>query len=379
MLVLRLVEDMQVLKPTLFPSVPRLFNRIYSKIMAATLNAGGLRSFLFQRAVAAKLDNLVNKKQLTHSLWDRLLFSKVSNVLGGKVRMMITASAPIASDVLQFLRVCFSCDILEAYGATESCGFGSVTFPGDYSAGHIGIPSSYCELKLVDVPEMGYRASDKPEPRGEVCIRGPFIFKGYFKAPDKTAEALDSEGWLHTGDIGKWTTAGRLCLIDRKKNIFKLAQGEYIAPEKLENVYANSKFVLQSFIHGDSLENSLVAVIVPDPEAILTALKEKVHASFPSITMNNYDAKVLAAIYKQYFSAIKEIIMKDLNVIAKQYKLNGIEYIKNIHVEAEQFSVDNNIYTPTFKLKRNEAQALYKEQIQKMYQEIKGDSCKSKI
>lgn len=111
------------------------------------------------------------------------------------------------------------------------------------------MPCNY--IKLVDVEEMNYLAA---KGEGEVCVKGANVFKGYLKDPAKTAEALDKDGWLHTGDIGKWLPNGTLKIIDRKKHIFKLAQGEYIAPEKIENIYLRSEAVAQVFVHGESLQ-----------------------------------------------------------------------------------------------------------------------------
>lgn len=105
--------------------------------------------------------------------------------------------------------------------------------------------------------------------RGEVCFRGFNIFKGYYKMPEKTQEALDNDGWLHSGDIGLWTPNGALRIIDRKKNIFKLSQGEYVAAEKIENIYVKSPFIAQCFVYGDSLQSYLVGIIVPDQEYLL--------------------------------------------------------------------------------------------------------------
>lgn len=131
---------------------------------------------------------------------------------------------------------------------------------------------------------MGYYAC---EGKGEILVKGPVVFKGYYKLPEQTSEALDSEGWLHTGDIGVWNKEGTLKLIDRKKNIFKLSQGEYIAPEKIENVLINSRYVAQIFIYGQSLKSTLVAIVVPDMEAIKSSQHPRLQ------NLKSYDEKEL--------------------------------------------------------------------------------------
>ena len=157
---------------------------------------------------------------------------------------MITASAPIADNVLAFLKCAFCCPIVEAYGQTESCGssFGTKLF--DNRTGHVGGPSIGIEFKLRDVQELNYTRNSKPNPQGEVLIRGPSVFVGYFKNAELTEQTKDKDGWLHTGDVGELLSEGNaLKIIDRIKNIFKLSQGEYIVSEKLERVYEQSTYL----------------------------------------------------------------------------------------------------------------------------------------
>ena len=189
-------------------------------------------------------------------------------MLGGRVRKCVTASAPISKDILDFMKIAFCCPVIEAYGQTELGGASNWTDIRDASTGHVGgvLPSFY--MKLQDVPEMDYRSTDiiegVPYPRGEICFKGSPCFAGYFKEPEKTAETIDSDGWLHTGDIGVILPGGALKIIDRKKNIFKLSQGEYIAAEKLEILYSKSPLIKQIFVYGDSLQSNLVTIIVPE-------------------------------------------------------------------------------------------------------------------
>jgi len=180
---------------------------------------------------------------------------------------MVTGSAPISSEVLDFLKVCFCCPISEGYGMTESAAASFVTKIDDPQSGHVGGPLQNVKIKLRDIPEMNYFSTDKPYPRGEICFWGPSIMKGYFLNPEKTAEAFTGD-WLLTGDVGMVLGNGGLKIFDRAKNIFKLSQGEYIAPEKLENVYIQSEWTLQNFIHGDSTNNYVVCFIVLDPDRL---------------------------------------------------------------------------------------------------------------
>ena len=146
-----------------------------------------------------------------------------------------------------------------------------MTLPGDPETGHCGPPLASCYVKLVDVPDMEYYAR---EGSGEVCVKGPIVFQGYYNDSTRTAEAIDNEGWLHTGDIGSWLPNGTLRIIDRKKHIFKLSQGEYIAPEKIEGIYSRSQFVSQIFVYGESLKSSLVAIVVPENDILYVWARE---------------------------------------------------------------------------------------------------------
>jgi long-chain acyl-CoA synthetase len=185
--VLKLMEDIEVLKPTIFCSVPRLYNRIYDKITSAVKSSGRLRQRLYNVAYNAKKDAL-EKGKTPSPIWDRLVFNKVKGVLGGRVRCLCSGASPISPDVLDFLRICFGGFVSEGYGMTETSCLVAGSLEDDKTSGHVGPPSPACEVKLVDVPEMEYTSEDKPYPQGEICVRGPTIFKGYYKDEIQTSQ-----------------------------------------------------------------------------------------------------------------------------------------------------------------------------------------------
>ncbi|KAF7483062.1 Hypothetical predicted protein [Marmota monax] len=247
-----LSDDMKALRPTIFPVVPRLLNRMYDKIFSQADTP--LKRWLLEFAARRKQAEVRSGIIRNNSIWDELFFNKIQASLGGRVRMIVTGAAPASPTVLGFLRAALGCQVYEGYGQTECTAGCTFTTPGDWTSGHVGAPLPCNHIKLVDVEELNYWTY---KGEGEICVRGPNVFKGYLKDQDRTKEALDSDGWLHTGDIGKWLPEGTLKIIDRKKHIFKLAQGEYVAPEKIENIYIRSEPVAQIYVHGDSLKDSV--------------------------------------------------------------------------------------------------------------------------
>mmetsp|Transcript_1312 Transcript_1312/g.3208 ORF Transcript_1312/g.3208 Transcript_1312/m.3208 type:complete len:669 (+) Transcript_1312:212-2218(+) len=354
----RIVEDLVALRPTFFPSVPRLLNRIYDKLLAGVEEAGGMKKWLFDKALAAKIAGL-RQGTVKHPVWDPLVFKAVKAKVGlDRVRMMCTGSAPIASHVLDFLRAVFGCPVIEGYGQTESSVTITAAMSDDLTLGHVGIPVPCNDLRLQSVPEMGYLYTDTEHNgeacfgRGEICFRGPNVFSEYYKMPEKTAETIDADGWVHTGDIGLFTKEGKLRIIDRKKNIFKLAQGEYVAAEKIENILLRSPLAAQIFVYGDSLQSCLVAIVVPDAD---------------TLKMRGMDVAS---------PATKKAIFDSFIEQAKKNQLNGFEIPKLIHVCPQEFSAlpvrdgIDTVLTPTFKLVRNKARDYFRPEIDAMYEEI---------
>uniref|UniRef100_A0A8C0V641 Long-chain-fatty-acid--CoA ligase n=1 Tax=Cyanistes caeruleus TaxID=156563 RepID=A0A8C0V641_CYACU len=343
-----LTDDMKTLKPTLFPVVPRLLNRIYDKIQSGANTP--VKQFLLKFAVFMKMAEIKQGIIRNDSIWDKVVFKKVQENMGGRVRIMVTGAAPISPSVLTFLRAALGCQIFEGYGQTECSAGSTFSMPGDWTTGHVGAPLACNIIKLDDVEEMSYFSSNN---EGEVCIKGPNVFKGYLKDPEKTAEAIDKDGWLHTGDIGKWLPNGTLKIIDRKKNIFKLAQGEYIAPEKIENVYIESAPVAQVFVHGESLRSFLIGIVVPDAEMLPEfAAKLGVKGSFEELCKN---------------PAVKKAILDDMIRLGREAGLKSFEQVKDLYIHTELFSVENGLLTPTLKAKRGDLVKYFQKEIEALY------------
>jgi len=369
---LKLVDDLIALRPTIFCSVPRLLNRIHDKLHAGVKAEGGLKETLFNRAVATKLAALEDG-HTTHRLWDRLVFSKVKAKVGlDRCKVVVTGAAPISDTVLNFLRVLMSCPVLEGYGQTEATLAISLSGLDETTSGHVGILVPCYDCRLQDVPDMGYFHTDKShgkgkaqiacEGRGEICVRGLSTMKGYYKMPDKTAEAIDEEGWLHTGDVGLFLPDGRLKIIDRKKNLLKLAQGEYVAVEKIELVILQSEFVIQCFVYGDPLKNEILSIIVLDPD-VLALWAQSNGKSQDGITQD-----------KELYKAVDS----SLNKLFKKNNFLGFECPKKFHLEIEQWT-PADVLTPTFKLKRKDCQEKYQAEIDAMYAELEKQPQKAKL
>ena len=256
----KLTDDILALKPTIFCGVPRVYQRFYE---GAFSKVGEMKQPL-KGILTYALENAIKRVQSGYkSRWTSLLSKTLGKKLtGGCVRLMISGAAPLPLHVHEFLVAAIGCDVVQGYGMTENSANATLAIPGDNRAGHVGPPVPTIEIKLVDVAEMNYTmASNKS---GEVCTRGTVNFSGYHKNKEETDKVLEPDGWLHTGDIGRWNADGTLSIIDRKKNIFKLSQGEYVAAEKIEMIVSKSKYVSQPWIYGNSFFPMLVAVVTPD-------------------------------------------------------------------------------------------------------------------
>ncbi|CAF2499853.1 unnamed protein product [Rotaria sp. Silwood2] len=214
----KLLDDFRDFRPTLLSMVPRLLNRLYDKVRSEILKKGLLGRILFRLAIYSKLALIKRGDFSQNTIWDKILFDKVRRQFGGQVRRVVSSSAPLSAEVCQFARAAFSCFLIEAYGQTE-CVIGCWQTLHDMESGETGIPTIFNHIKLVDVPEKDYYAKDGV---GEICIKSKAVFSGYLKDEAKTREVIDEDGWLHTGDVGRWTPYKTMKIIDRKKNMYKV-------------------------------------------------------------------------------------------------------------------------------------------------------------
>ncbi|KAG2677053.1 hypothetical protein I3843_12G082900 [Carya illinoinensis] len=349
-----LIEDIGELKPTIFCAVPRVLDRIYSGLNQKISSGSFLKKTLFNFAYSHKFHNMKNgsKHEQASPICDKIVFSQVKQGLGGRVRLILSGAAPLAPHVETFLRVVTCAHVIQGYGLTETCAGTFVSLPNELPMlGTVGPPVPNVDVCLESVPEMGYDALSNT-PRGEVCVRGKTLFSGYYKREDLTKEVM-VDGWFHTGDIGEWQPDGSLKIIDRKKNIFKLSQGEYVAVENLENIYGLVTAIDSIWVYGNSLESSLVAVVNPGKEALEQWAKENgITGDFNSVCEN---------------PAAREYILGELTKIAKEKKLKGFEFIRAVHLDPEPFDIERDLITPTYKKKRPQLLKYYQNAIDNMY------------
>ena len=307
--------------------------------------------------IREKLDNMKEKSTLKHPLYDLLYFRKFNKLFGGRIRLGMSGAAPMNGQVLDRLKVTIGVNFINAYGQTEIAGAAACNLPEDFEAGHVGGPGTCLEIKLVDIPEMGYSKDNvdengEPAPSGEICFRGASVLPKYFKNPVATEESFDSLGWLHTGDVGLLRKNGTIAVIDRKKSLLKLSQGEYVSPEKIENVYMQSKYVSFNFVYGNPLQSYLVGIISPDKMFVEPEAKRLGIEDWASACEDD---------------RIKSLILDDIHQTGQRLGLNSIEQVKRIHLVPHPITPDMGLLTPTFKMKRKELREFFGNILESLY------------
>ncbi|KAK4475925.1 hypothetical protein MN116_001166 [Schistosoma mekongi] len=246
-----------------------------------------------------------------------------------------------------------------------------MTVLGEHRTGVVGAITSRIEVKLADVPDMDLVALR--DNRGEICVKGKRCTKGYYKDPHSTAEIFDADGWLHTGDIGEWTSEGALKVVDRVKSIFKLAQGEYVAPEKVEMVYQGCQLIDQILVDAKPEHNFPVAVVTPN----FTNLRSDFYRHLISCKtkdgqLSELKPSDISRLSDTDICKIKEVrrlVLQKMNEVAVENGLKGFEMVKSVYLNDNPFTIENGLLTPTMKLSRHKARRHLQPIIEMLYSE----------
>ncbi len=345
----KLVENLKVVQPTFIAAVPRIFEKVYNKIVGDARAAGGMRYKLFKWSmdVGAEVSALrqLHKQPsgllgIRAALADRLVFSKIKATFGGKLRFFISGSAPLSYDIAVFFHAA-DILILEGYGLTESSAASFVNRPDRFRFGTVGLPLPGVEIQLDERDD-------------EILIRGRGIMRGYYNQPDKTAEVLTEDGWLRTGDIGKIDADGFLKIVDRKKDLIKTSGGKYVAPQKIEGkLKAMCPYVSQVLVHGNA-RNFCTALITLSEEDIRKWAAEAglSHLSYAELAGHAHVRSLIQPYIDQ------------LNADLARY-----ETIKKFALLPADFAIETGELTPSMKVRRKVVEEKYRDVLDGFYAE----------
>jgi long-chain acyl-CoA synthetase len=330
-------------RPTILTSVPRLFERMHSKIIKNVESQSPVKQKIFYRSIkigkktveARKKGKLNPLLSVQHKIADKLVFSKLKERTGGRLRFFISGGAALSPELGEFFEA-VGIKIIEGYGLTESSPVLAANRVDDYKFGTVGKVFPGVEIKLA--------------PDGEILAKGPNIMLGYYKNKKETNEVL-KDGWLHTGDIAEFDKEGFLKITDRKKHLFKTTAGKYIAPTPIENLFLSSKYIDQFVLIGDR-RMYLSALIVPDFESL------KEYADSHKITYSN-----IADLSEH--KVIRKLIEDEMGKI--QRNLANYEKVRKFTLLEKPFSLETGEITPSLKIKRKVVEELYSDRIEKMY------------
>jgi len=357
-----MVDDLRVLKPTYMSIVPRLLTRLESLIKEKVRELSSDEQHKVNQIIQYKLRE--QAKFDGSAAYDATFdsyppYENLRKFIGyDRLRWVQTASAPVAATTLSYLKASLNMGVRQMYGLTESGAAITCTGAYDAQAGTCGSIAPTAEYRLRSVRDMGY---DIAKLQGEVMLRGQQMFKGYYYNQEETDKCINEHGWFHSGDIATVDENGRITIIDRVKNFFKMAQGEYISPEKIENRYLSSNTIInQLYVHGNSLKSYLVGIAGIDYEQGLKFL----NSEFGINKIGMSEEELLNHLNK---IEVKTKLLTKLNDNVRN-QLNGFELLHNIHIEVNPLTVDRDVVTPTFKLRRPIAQKFFAKAIHKLYE-----------
>ena len=338
-------QDMQEVRPTIMMSVPRLYEGMHERIIRSVKEGSSTKQKIFHWSVGvgAKVSQAIQRKRkpnpilsLKASIANKLVFQKLKAVTGGRLRFFVSGGAPLSKAIAEFFHAA-GILILEGYGLTETSPVISVNQPDRWKFGTVGPIVPGVEVKIAE--------------DGEILSRGPHIMQGYFNKPSDTAEAIDADGWFHTGDIGEIDAEGFLTITDRKKNILVLSNGKNVAPQPIENQLKQSPYISEIMLLGDQ-RKSVAALIVPSLDEIKEYAKEQ-----------QLETGDMAALLQT--PEIQRLIRGEINQYSSD--LADFERVRMFTLMAEEFSEKSGEMTPTLKLKRSVVMENHKAAIEQMY------------
>ncbi|KAK1969873.1 AMP-binding enzyme [Colletotrichum sublineola] len=344
--------DIREFKPSVMVGVPAVWETVKKGIIAK-VNAGSpLVKTLFWNALSAKM-HMMNSGIPGSGVLDSVVFKKLKEATGGRLKLCMSGGGPIAKETQQFISMAIAPMII-GYGLTETTAMGCIMNPLEFNVNNMGAMPASIEIKLVDFAEAGYYATNKPNPQGEIWIRGPSVLEEYYENPKETEEALTEDGWFKTGDIGEFDSNGHLKLIDRKKNLVKTLNGEYIALEKLESIYRAAAVVANICVYADAKQAKPIAIIVP-AEPALIKLAESIGVKGNNLEELVHDKKLQSA------------VLKELQNAGRSGGLSGIEIVEGVVMSDEEWTPQNDLVTAAQKLQRKKILDKYKNEVAKAY------------
>ncbi|KAJ7038968.1 acetyl-CoA synthetase-like protein [Mycena alexandri] len=348
--------DIKEFRPSIMVGVPAVWETIRKGIVGKVQAGGAIRSSVFKGAVEAKKRGTPGLARLA----DSVILSGVRAATGGRLRIAMSGGAAISRETQEFLSVALVM-LLQGYGMTESCGMCAIMPPEVFRFDSVGLPVPSIEIKLRDVPEAGYFSCGREgatEERGEVCIRGPSVISGYYKRPDLNEDEtiFAGDGWLRTGDVGRWNQDGTLTLIDRIKNLVKLAGGEYIALEQLESTYKSCNYVANICVHATQDAKAPIAIIIPHEQNLRAALKNEdgVDASkgLPDLCV---DPKVAA------------LVLRECNAVGKKSGFKAMETLTAVVLTPDEWTPESGLVTAAQKIQRSAIAKKFDREIKEAY------------
>lgn len=352
--------DMKSFKPTIMVGVAAVWEAVKKGIISQIEKQPSTTQKIFWAAYNAKSTSKKYHIPFLPSLIDNLIFKKIKAATGGNIRIMLNGGSPISGETQRFINNTIG-TMLIGYGLTETVANTCVLMPEHFEFDVAGSLVGSITVKLIDVPEAGYFAKNN---QGEVLISGAPVLSEYYKNPKETKSAFEYEdGWFSTGDIAEWTSTGALKIIDRKKNLVKTLNGEYIALEKLESIYRSNKYVLNICCYADQTKVKPVGIVLPNEpqikELIYSLGLDKNAKSSNDIELHLYleDKKLLAALNKSILET------------GKQGGLNGIELLLGVALVDDEWTPESGYVTSAQKLQRKKILASVQSQVDKIYAE----------